>query len=382
MTMRVVHFGKYYPPEMGGIENVTRSLAEGVASAGNPTTVVCFGRDPRHPEEAMAGVCVHRVPITIDLASQPLGWRYLRECVRLGRHADIVHLHAPNMLAALAALLAGPRPRIVVHWHSDVVDKGWLGRLLAPLERALLRRADAIACTSRAYADASSTLAPFADKVAVVPLGVRDAAATTPDASPQALPAALDGRIRGRKVVLSVGRMVPYKGFHLLVEAAQDLADDAVIVLAGTGPLEHEIRAMAEARGVSDRVIVTGRLEPATLDALFRMATLFCLPSVVRAEAFGVVLIEAMSHGLPLVATRIAGSGVPWVNAHGESGLNVAVGDARALAQACNEILASPQLHERLSQGARKRFLSEFTEDIFIERTLALYRRVIVGAQP
>jgi glycosyltransferase involved in cell wall biosynthesis len=380
--MRVVHFGKYYPPEMGGIENVTRSLAEGVASAGNPTTVVCFAREPRHRDESTAGVCVRRVPIAIDLASQPLGWRYLRECVRLGRRADIVHLHAPNMLAAVAALLAGPRPRIVVHWHSDVVDKGWLGKLLAPLERALLRRADAIACTSRAYADASPTLTPFAHKIAVVPLGVRDAAATAPQAAPEELPPALSGRIGGRKVVLSVGRMVPYKGFHLLVEAARELADDAVIVLAGTGPLEHDIRALAERRGVSDRIIVTGRIEPATLDALFRMATVFCLPSVVRAEAFGVVLIEAMSHGLPLVATRIAGSGVPWVNAHGESGLNVAVGDAQALAQACNDILASPQLRQRLGTGARQRFLSEFTEAIFIKRTLALYRRVIEGMQP
>ncbi|NBO22562.1 glycosyltransferase, partial [bacterium] len=79
-------------------------------------------------------------------------------------------------------------------------------------------------------------------------------------------------------------------------------------------------------------------------------------------EAFGVVLLEAMSYGLPIVATNIPGSGVPWVNQHGISGFNVPLGNSVALADACNQILASDELRSRLSQGARQRFFSEFIE--------------------
>ena len=116
--------------------------------------------------------------------------------------------------------------------------------------------------------------------------------------------------------------------------------------------------------GVEDRVVLAGRLSDATLHVLFERANLFCLPSTYRSEAFGVVLLEAMTYGLPIVATDIPGSGVPWVNQHGFSGLNVASGDAKALADACNQILRSEELRSRLSKGARQRFVAEFTEDV------------------
>ena len=73
----------------------------------------------------------------------------------------MIHLHAPNMLGALCCLMVGKRPRLLVHWHSDVIDKGWLGKVFKPLETALLRRADCIVATSNVYAEASSTLKRF-----------------------------------------------------------------------------------------------------------------------------------------------------------------------------------------------------------------------------
>jgi glycosyltransferase involved in cell wall biosynthesis len=111
--------------------------------------------------------------------------------------------------------------------------------------------------------------------------------------------------------------------------------------------------------------------------ALFDRAALYCLPSAHRAEAFGVVLLEAMSYGLPTVATDIPGSGVPWVNQNGESGLNVPAGDPVALAEACNQVLESAELRSRLSTGARQRFVSEFTEEIPVKRMMHVYDQVL-----
>jgi glycosyltransferase involved in cell wall biosynthesis len=374
----IVHWGKYYPPDMGGIESVTASLARGAVSAGYEVTVVCFNKGEAPDEGAADGVRVLRAPINLLKVSQPLGWKYLRWALREAREADVVHLHVPNMLAALGGLLLGRRPRLVIHWHSDVVGKGLLGRVLQPLEAALLRRADGIICTSKAYAEASAPLRSFTEKISVVPIGVADPnAIAIPTGRVAGLPPELENRLAGRQLVLAVGRLVPYKGFQVLVDAASQLPPNAVVLIVGTGPLRDELQARIDLAGVGDRVVLTGRLGDAPLRALFERASLFCLPSVERSEAFGVVLVEAMAHGLPVIATQIPGSGVPWVNAHNVSGLNVPVGDSRALAEACSKVLNSADLRARLSVGARERFLNEFTERAATDRMLAVYRSLL-----
>jgi len=373
---KIVHFGKYYLPDSGGIESVTVSLAKGAVAAGHAVKVVCFEKTPAPQEEVLDGVSVVRAPIEKLVASQPLGLKYFRACISGALGADIVHLHAPNMLAALCTLFIGKKPRLLVHWHSDVINKGLLGKILRPLESALLRRADCIVATSQVYADASETLRPYKDKIAIVPIGVPDAKHAGGDAE---LSPSIEKQICGRKIILAVGRLVPYKGFNVLIDAAKHLSDDSVAVIVGGGPLQQELQQAVELADVKDRAVLTGRLSDAVLHTLFERATLYCLPSTYRAEAFGVVLLEAMTYGLPIVATDIPGSGVPWVNQHGISGLNVPVGDPVALAGACNQILSSAELGGRLSEGARKRFLAEFTEEVSVKRMMHAYDQMLTA---
>lgn len=378
MMSKIVHFGKYYPPDAGGIESVTSSLAQGAVNAGHDVSVVCFKKAPADENSVMHGVRVVRLPIAKLVASQPLGLGYFWACLKEARRADVVHLHVPNMVGALCALLIGRRPRLLVHWHSDVVNKGLLGRLLQPLEVALLKRADCVVATSPVYADASPHLSRFRDKVSIVPIGVVDVSrpAGFQHGSPQ-LPPELEERLAGKKLILAVGRLVPYKGFDVLIAAARHLPDDAAVVIVGGGPLQESLRTSIREAGVECRVHLAGRLSDEVLHALFARAALYCLPSVTRAEAFGVVLLEAMAYGLPIVATNIPGSGVPWVNQHGVSGINVPVSDPEALAQACNRILGSEQERTRFSEGARLRFTTEFTEDVSVKRMMATYDRLV-----
>jgi glycosyltransferase involved in cell wall biosynthesis len=282
-------------------------------------------------------------------------------------------MHAPNMLAALCCLVMSRKPRLLVHWHSDVVNKGLFGLLSRPLEFALLKRADQIVATSQVYADASETLRAFKAKIQVVPIGIKAHAGPALSEDHEVLPAELAGRIKGKRVVLSVGRLVPYKGFDVLIKAARLFPEEIVVVIVGGGPLRDELAAVIDAEGVSNRVFMAGRLSNDALAALFARATLYCMPSTYRAEAFGVVLLEAMACALPIVATDIPGSGVPWVNQELVSGLNVPVEDPVALANACNRILESEQLRKRLSDGARKRYLNEFTEQVSVGRMLQTY---------
>jgi glycosyltransferase involved in cell wall biosynthesis len=148
-------------------------------------------------------------------------------------------------------------------------------------------------------------------------------------------------------------------------------------VIVGTGPLRADLERQIAALGATDKVILAGRQSDAALHALFRRSELFCLSSIERSEAFGVVLVEAMSHGLPIVATQIEGSGVSWVNQDGVTGLNVPVGDPQALADACNQILSSPELRERFARGARQRFEREFAEQVSVDRMLDVYSRTL-----
>lgn len=369
---KIIHFGKYYLPDMGGIESVTVSLARGGVLASHHVTVICFEKTPAPKQETIDGVNVVRTSVGMLISSQPLSFKYFWMCLALAKRESIVHLHVPNMLGALCALFLRGNTRLIVHWHSDVINKGLLGRFIRPLERLLLGRADTIIATSKVYVDSSETLRPFRKKVEVIPIGVPDVKADKVGD----LPSHINKLVRGRKIILAVGRLVPYKGFDVLIAAAHAISEGSVIIIVGSGPLQEKLQKTIIAAGLENRVILTGRLTDEALHTLFCSAYLYCMPSTFRAEAFGVVLLEAMSHGLPIVATNILGSGVPWVNEHGKSGINVPVNNPQKLAEACNQILLSKDLHDQLSRGARQRFLSEFTEEVAVNRVLNVYKRL------
>jgi glycosyltransferase involved in cell wall biosynthesis len=363
----IVHFGKAYPPETGGIETVAESLSRGAVAAGHRVCVIAFTRG----ETGLAwqqGVEVRRFHAS-RLGSQPLSWRYLWQGIRRARDSDVVHVHFPNVLAALMSLFVGPRPLRVVHWHSDIIGKGVFGRLVRPLEQRMLRQADIVICTSPPYAAFSPPLRPWQAKVRIVPIGVRP----PEPLSDGGLSPRFADFIGRRKLVLAVGRLVQYKGFSQLVEAAAAMPEDSAVVIVGSGLLESALRAQIEELGLAARVMLAGHVDDSELAHLFHAATLFCLPSVMRSEAFGVVLLEAMSRGVPVVTSDIEGSGVPWVNLHGESGLNTPPGDAPALAAACTAILGDATRRRQFSEGARRRYETFFTENLAVERTLAVY---------
>ena len=365
---RILHFAKYYPPEQGGMESVTQVLAEGLAQAGHPVQVLCFTKEqPR--QEWLQGVELTRVAVELERSSQPLGWRYFTQGLRAARHTDLVHLHGPNLLAALMSLVLPRRVKLLVHWHSDVVGKGRLGALFRPLERRMLARADAVVATSQAYADTSPLLAEVRSKVRVIPIGI-----VAPNAPSHRSGRDFDTFLAGRPFVLALGRLVGYKGFSVLIDAAQQLPPGCAVVIGGGGPLASELAQQVERLGLQDRVLLAGRLSDDELEHLFSRALAFCLPSIERSEAFGVVLLEAMARGVPCVATNIAGSGTSWVNLHGASGLNVEPADPSALAKAIHSLFADPAQRARLAVGAMARYQALFTADRSVQGFADLVR--------
>lgn len=377
--LSVVHFGKYYYPNRGGIESVTSAAAEGAVKAGYNVSVICFSKTQSSSREIIKGVELFRCATNIFFKSQPIGIRYFLACIKKGRSANILHVHYPNMLAALSCLFVGKGPRVFLHWHSDIINKGLFGYLVRPLERLLLMRANVVVTTTDNYVEGSTAIKPFLWKVKSIPLGISGATQVPTRKVPKdgVLPRQVEEWLKGRKLVLAVGRLVPYKGFDVLIKSASNLSSDAAIVIVGDGPLKRLLQASILHNRVRKRVLLAGKLEDDELSSLFSRASVFCLPSIERSEAFGIVQVEAMAYGIPVVATNIVGSGVPWVNQHQISGINVAVGDSIALATACNEILSSESVRTKLSKGARERFLKEFSAPIFVQRILAVYSNLV-----
>lgn len=374
--VKILQLSKFYPPVRGGIETVALELTEGLNARGMQTDVLCAGLELRTVIERKHDHTVVRAGSLGRLLSTSmspgLAWRFMG----LRSRYDLVHVHLPNPMANLALWLARSPARIVLHWHSDIVNQPRALRLYAPLQDWLLRRADAVIATSPAYAEHSPWLRSYQDKVRIVPLGF-EPRRFAQDAQRIAKAAeAVRSRYQGRPIVFALGRMAGYKGFDHLLQVSRRMRHDARIVVCGGGELLEAHREGVHAAGLADRVAFVGELPLADVDAHFAAASVFCLPSQSRAEAFGMVLLEAMAAGLPIVASDIVGSGVGWVNVDGETGYNVPVSDDGAMAAALDRVLADPALARRLGAAGRERLERHFSTTAMLDGTLAVYREI------
>ena len=175
--------------------------------------------------------------------------------------------------------------------------------------------------------------------------------------------------------MISVGRLVYYKGFDVLIRAMASVRGKLVIV--GDGPLRGELQGLAAQLGVTDKVVFAGEINNAGVMPYYHAADLFALASVARSEAFGIVQIEAMAAGLPVVNTSLD-SGVPFVSLDGQTGLTVPPENPTALAGAINRLLDDDGLRQSLGQAGVRRARQEFSLDTMLRRTLELYQTVRV----
>jgi lipopolysaccharide/colanic/teichoic acid biosynthesis glycosyltransferase/glycosyltransferase involved in cell wall biosynthesis len=369
--VRVLHVGKFYPPARGGMEQVLRLLAEGERQHVDVAVLVA-GTRWRTSRETSAGVRVTRAGCLGVVGSAGVCPTFPYHLARA--KADVVVVHEPNPLGLLSYAVARPRGRLVVWLHSELIEHRWYYRFYRPLLAWGVRRAAAIVVSSARLAEHADTLRSVRDKCVVVPLGI-DAERFVPTEETERRAHALRARY-GASFVLFVGRLVPYKGVDVLLDALAGSGIPAVIV--GSGPLEAALRRRCEALGLCDGVHFVGEVSDEDLAALYRACAVLVLPSIARNEAFGLVQLEAMACARPVVSTDLP-TGVPWVNQHGRTGLVVPPGDPRALRAALRRLLADPALREKLGEDGRRRVAREFTVPGMVRATTALYRRLAAG---
>jgi rhamnosyl/mannosyltransferase len=373
--VNILHLYKDYPPILGGIENHVRLLAEGQAARGHTVTVLVTNpAGSRTTSTTEDGVRVIRAGRLATVASTPLStalpWQLLRQ------RPDVVHLHFPYPVGEVSEWLLRSGRRRVLTYHSDVVRQAGILRFYRPLLKQVLRSVDTIIVGSPPMRN-SAYLAEHLGKVHFVPYGIpldrfRSEPAEGDRVRIKAAIAAhwAPGTNEGN-LLLFVGRLRYYKGLDTLIQALPSI--DAGLIVVGIGPMQAEWQALAHSLNVAERIAWMGEVPDADLPTVYHQASLFVLPASHPSEAFGLVQVEAMAAGLPVVCTEL-GTGTSYVNQNGVTGCVVPARDPKALANAINQLLSQPDLRGRMGEAARRRAADEFDLDIMVERVLELYK--------
>ena len=321
-------------------------------------------------EETIGGVPVVKTARQINVSSAPVSLPFFSWVRKLEAGADIAHAHMPYPPGEVAHLLAGRARRFVVTYHSDIVRQRVLGALYRPFLWQVLRKARLIAVSNPVYIQDSPFLRRYADKCRVIHFGLDlKRFAATPSIEAEA--AGWRARYSSRPLLLFVGRLRHYKGVNVLIEAMSQLPEATALVV-GIGPMAEAWKQQAQAAGLLDRVHFLGEQPDPSVLALYHAADVFVLPSTNRAETFGIVQLEAMACGCPLLCTEL-GTGTSYVNQHGVTGMVVPANDPAALAAAARQLLADPALRARMGAAGLQRAQAEFSIDAMLDRTLDFY---------
>jgi rhamnosyl/mannosyltransferase len=378
-NLKILHLGKFYPPAAGGIETHVRTLAQAQAALGAEVRVYCMNHQPGPT------VVDHDGPVEVTRFARVASAAKLDICRDLVGalrkvNADVLHLQVPNPSMIVALLQARPKVPLVVTYQSDVIKQRLRAVLFRPLERLAYRQARAILPSSPAYAPGSRFLRPYGARLEVLPLGIDLTPYRDPTEADRTEAEAIRRRHPG-PIWLGCGRLIYYKGFLNAIRALPKVPGTLVIV--GGGPDLPLLQAEAQRLGVADRVVFPGNL-PHYLDLVpyYLAAEAFWFPSNARSEAFGLVQVEAMASGCPVINTNIPHSGVSWVSPHELSGLTVPMDDPDALAAAANRLLNEPGLRDRLADAGRRRAAQEFDHRVMAARSMAVYHKILNGPSP
>jgi glycosyltransferase involved in cell wall biosynthesis len=367
--MDVCMVSKHFHPYSGGLEVRVLELSKWLVGRGERVLVLSALEPGAPPLQDMGGVRVRRSRALLNLFNAPFIPGIMLDL--LSQDYDVIDVNLPDPIdsvwALLGSLLRG-KP-LFVTYHADIIREGLVylpfKLLYGPIQSLVLSRARRIFVTSPDYARGSKALCAFMDKVEVAPSFVDPA-----KYNPQVDGSKLKAEHAGRKIVLFVGRLVPYKGVKHLIEAAREISD-ADVVIVGDGPLRAELESQAKDLG---NVFFAGQVADPELAGYYGACDVLVLPSVTRQEAFGLVLVEAMSCGKPVVSSDF--SGMPFVV--GDGGLLVPSGDSKALSRAISGILADPVFAAELGEKARARASELFTRDVVCSKLRDIYKSAVL----
>jgi len=383
-TYRIYHLAKYYPPIAGGIETHVQSLARAQADLGAEVTVFCINGLDDKGYKSVITKTVEKTDhnVQVECFGRLLSFARFDLCPEIpgkiwqlvNQPNTIIHLHTPNpiMLMTLAATCS--QVPLVVSHHSDVIKQRILKYGLRPFEHLIYRKATCILTSNPKYAEGSDILKNYTKQLQILPYGLHTSKYIQPNKVALAYAHSLKEKYGTTPIWLVVGRLVYYKAIHLAIEALS-LVPGTLIVI-GTGPLEKELKSKAQKLGLDNRIVWHGHASADELIGAYHAAMALWFPSNLRSESFGLVQVEAMASGCPVINADIPYSGVSWVSRHEKEGLTVPPNNSVALAKAAKRLIDDPVLRNRLANASRDRS-REFDNIVMAQRSFEIYEQAL-----
>lgn len=366
--MKVLIIGKYSAFSNGGIERVVKSWLNCADALSQQVFFrhVCFSRFPdRCVQRAYDSFDEIICSVDFNISSQPISLRYLIEIIKNYNSSEVIVVHLPNVFAALCVYLVNLffKKRIIVYWHADLLVNSFILRFFGLyIQSLLLKFAAEILCTTRSYADNSEQLAKFSSKIKIFPIYVKDRL-TDPIGEEEIGGVEV---LSGKPYILSVGRLVSYKGFDLLIEAYAQSNLSQNLIIIGTGPLEQKLQSLIVDKSLCHSIQILSNVNDEYLQKIYKNCSFFVLASNTRAEAFGIVLLEASIFGKALISSDMVGSGVSEINIHGVTGLSFQNNSPHSLSENLELLGSDQRLRDRLGAGARENFVQKYSENLLV----------------
>ncbi|WFR56323.1 glycosyltransferase [Anaerocolumna sp. AGMB13025] len=367
--LKILQINKLYYPVTGGIERIVQQVAEGLQDKTDMEVLVCQERGKTIVED-INGVKVTRAGSYGVFLSMPISFIFLRKLRKMSMDKDILHFHMPFPLGDLACILSGYKGKVVIWWHSDIVRQKKLMYVYRPLMDKFLKRADAIIVATQGHIDGSDYLSKYKDKCIIIPYGVD---LLIEDRGTQYYKNAVPTHKKQLKL-LFVGRFVYYKGCEVLLRAISKV-DGIELNMVGSGELEPKLKEDVIKLGIQNRVHFLGNIGDNELNKAFEECDVFVLPSILKSEAFGLVQIEAMAYGKPVINTNLP-SGVPYVSIDHVTGLTVPPNDVQALADAIQWMALHEEERIEMGRKARERMKECFQMESMLKNVLKLYQNL------
>lgn len=363
--MKILHLAKYYPPEAGGVETYVRMLAEEQCKD-NQVTVLACNKENKTVKEHIKGVCVIRIASPFTLRSAPICLGMIH-ALRSYKDADIIHIHSPNPIADLSYLVVKPLGKLIITYHMDVLRQRVLGVFYREIQKKVFAQARSIIVLSPNLVQVSDMLLRFEHLCKVVPYGIDYRKYEQFDRWKEVK------SIRekyGDRLIIFIGRLVGFKGVHYLIEAMEKVSANLIII--GDGPMKKKLVRQANQSSARDRINFVSTVSNERLIPFYHAARFLVLPSIKNSETFGIVQVEAMACGKPVVSSDLP-TGVTYVNRHEHTGIVVPPADADSLARGISLMLDRPDLCLKYGENAQKRVKKEFSIEIMVEKIHRIY---------
>jgi len=368
--MKILHFYKtFFPETYGGVEQVIDQLAQGMKKYGVESEVLTITKQKELRSSVVNGYHVYRSKSSLSLASTEFSVSAFKDFYYLAQEADIIHYQFPNPFADLLHFMTRIKKPTVVSYQSDIVKQKNLLRIYKPLMYSFLNSADKIIATSDNYLNTSEVLQKYKDKVKVIPNAINKASYPLVDSKKvQAWKEKL-----GENFFLFIGVPRYYKGLYSLIDAAKNA--EYKVVIAGSGGIEQELKDYAKKNNVNN-VIFLGSISEEDKVALLNLCLSVVLPSHLRSEAFGMVLLEGAMYGKPLISCEI-GTGTTYINLDGITGLVAEADNSDSLRSKMDEIWNNPIKTHTMGENALKRYNELFTIDRMSQEYYSVYKDLI-----